>query len=84
MEVAPLTDLSWMRSFSHMFAFFFTTGHVSLSCNHNMVLQLPKVVSEGHLRVQILLETDFWQSKLVPRRLVHAACGDGSLEETVL
>lgn len=84
MEVAPFPDLSWMRSYSHMFAFCFTSGHVSLACNHNVVLQLPKVVSQGHLRVQILLETDFWQSNLVPCSLVHAALGDGCLEETVL
>lgn len=67
-----------------MFAFCFTSGHVILACNHNVVLQLPKVVSQGHLRVQILLETDFWQSNLVPCSLVHAALGDGCLEETVL
>ena len=84
MEVAPLTVLSWMRSFSHIFSFCFTTGHFSLACNHILILQLPKVVSEGCLRIQILLETLFWPSKLVLSRLVHAACRIGSLEETVL
>lgn len=73
MEVAPLVDLSWMTSSNHMSVVYFTIGNVSLTCNHNIVEQLLSLVSEGCLRVQILLVPDFWQSKLVTCRLVHAA-----------
>lgn len=45
-----------------------------MACIPNMVL-LPEVVSERCLRVQILLETDFCQSKLVPCRLAHGGTG---------